>query len=163
MRNEIRGAGLLLDGSSRAVLQAERDEAVGRVVGRESDRHPITGDHANAEPAHAARELRSDLLPVFQRDLVATAAEDLIHAAGRLNQVVSRQIGSILPSFAPFEAQPSPVNAWESVRGAWGGRKLARCPRVGDRKGAPDCDPGASQIRPGLASLPARGEVAESG
>ncbi len=111
MKSEIRGSGLLLDGSSRAVLQAEGDEAVGRVVWREADRHAIAGDHTDAETAHTARQLRCDLLSVFERDLVATAAEDLVHAAGRLNEVVSRQIGSILPSLAPVEAQSAPVSA----------------------------------------------------
>ncbi len=74
-----------------AFPEPEGDEAVGRIVGRHADLDPIPGDHANPKAAHATRELRGHALTAFEGDLVAAAAEDLVHGSGRLNQVITCQ------------------------------------------------------------------------
>src|SRR5262245_36637002 len=76
-----------------AFAQAERDEAVRRIVGREPDLHAVARNHADPEPPHAARELCSDGLPRLERDLIATAAEDLLDGSVRLNEIFARQDG----------------------------------------------------------------------
>ncbi len=88
----------LLAGCGLAFLQTEGDEAMGRIVGREADGHSITGNHANTKTPHPPGELSRDLLPAFESNLIAATAENLVDATGRLNQVVSRQIESILPT-----------------------------------------------------------------
>jgi hypothetical protein len=62
-----------------------------RVVGREADLDAISRDHTDAEAPHAPGELRGDRLPAVELDLVATAAEDFLDGAGRLNQIVTGQ------------------------------------------------------------------------
>ncbi len=64
---------------------------MGRIVGREANGHAITGDHANPKAAHASRELSRYLLAVLERNLITTSAEDFVHAASRLNEIVTRQ------------------------------------------------------------------------
>jgi hypothetical protein len=82
----------LLAGRSLAFLEPERDEAMRGIIRRESDGDAVTGNHSNPESAHAPGELGRDLLVILERDLIATAAEDFIHAACRLNEIVARQI-----------------------------------------------------------------------
>jgi hypothetical protein len=65
---------------------------VGRVVRREADLHAIAGDHADAEAPHPAGQLGRHGLAAVERDLVAAAAENLLDRAGRLDQIVSRQM-----------------------------------------------------------------------
>jgi len=88
----------LLAGCGLAFFQAEGDEAVRRVVGRESYCDPVARDHANSEAAHSPGQLCSDLLSALESDLIAATAENLVDATGRLYQVISRQIESILPN-----------------------------------------------------------------
>ena len=71
---------------------------MGRVIGRKADRHAVTRNHANSEAAHSAGQLSSHLLAVFESNLIAATAENFVDATGRLNQVISRQIRSILPT-----------------------------------------------------------------
>jgi len=71
---------------------------MGRIVGRKADRHAITRNNANSESAHAAGQLSRHLLAVFESNLIAATAENFVDATGRLNQVISRQIRSILPT-----------------------------------------------------------------
>ena len=88
----------LLTGGGLAFLQPEGNEAVGRVVGRKADRHAITRDHANSESSHPAGQLSRYLMAVLERNLIAATAENFVDATGRLNQIISRQIESILPA-----------------------------------------------------------------
>jgi len=88
----------LLTGCGLAFLQPEGDEAVGRVVGRKADGHAITRDHANSESTHPAGQLSRHLMAVLERNLIAATAENFVDATGRLNQIISRQIESILPA-----------------------------------------------------------------
>src|SRR5262249_21610990 len=69
--------------------QPEGHEAVRRIVGREADLHAVAGDHADAETAHAAGELRGHGLTRIEGDLVAPAAEDLLHGARCLDEIVT--------------------------------------------------------------------------
>ncbi len=71
---------------------------MGRVVRRKSNRDAVAGNHANSEAAHAARELSRDLLSVLEGDLISATAENFIDTTGRLYQVVSCQIESVLPT-----------------------------------------------------------------
>ncbi len=95
---EAVGATRLLAGCGLAFLQAEGNEAMGRVVGRKTDRDPIARDHANSETTHPTRELSRNLLAALECNLIAATAENLVDATGRLYQVVSCQIESILPT-----------------------------------------------------------------
>jgi len=90
-------AGTIRGSGARRVLafaQAERDESVGRIVWREAHRNPVPRNDADAKASHASGELGSDRLPRLERDLIATPAEDLVHGARRLNQIISRQVFS---------------------------------------------------------------------
>ena len=115
---------------------------MGRVVGREPDSDSVTRNYANAEPAHAARQLRRHLLPILQRNLVAATAEDLVDASGRLYQVISSQIKSFLHRtleafftgifrvfFRIFELRGFQLSSLRSLRR---GRRLARGLRGGE-------------------------------
>jgi len=61
------------------------------IVRREAYGDPVARNHPDAKTAHSARELRGDDLARFQRDLIATAAEDLVDGSRRLNQIVPGQ------------------------------------------------------------------------
>jgi len=78
-----------------------------RVVGGEANRHAITRDHAYSESTHSAGELGRHLLAVLERDLIAATAENFVDATGRLNQVISRQIESILPTLDRVQTSSS--------------------------------------------------------
>ena len=100
----------LLTGSGLAFLQPEGNEAVGWVVGREADCHSISRDYSNSESPHAARQLSGHLLSVLESNLIAATAENLVDATGRLNQVISRQIALILPTFDPVRTSSSALD-----------------------------------------------------
>ena len=74
--------------------EAEGDEAVGRIVGRDAHLDAIAWDHPDAEAAHPPGELCRHGLAALENDPVAAAAEDLLDGPGRLDQIVSRQIVS---------------------------------------------------------------------
>ena len=48
---------------------------------------------ANAEPAHASGELRRDRLARLERELIAPAAENLLHGSVRLDEIFAGQDG----------------------------------------------------------------------
>jgi len=56
-------AEVLVAGRLLTFSQAEGDEAVGGVVGREADLDAVARNHPDAETAHTPRELRSHRLP----------------------------------------------------------------------------------------------------
>lgn len=70
---------------------AVEDEAVARIVGGNADRHTISGDDADPEPAHGAAELRREGLTVFEPDDEISAAAGLGHGAFEIRQIVLRQ------------------------------------------------------------------------
>ena len=67
---------------------------MGGIVGRETDRDAISGNHANAKASHPAGQLCSYFLPGLEGDLIAAAAQYLVDTAGGLDEVVSRQMGA---------------------------------------------------------------------
>ena len=71
---------------------------MGRVIGRKADRHAVTRNDANSEAAHSAGQLSGHLLVILESNLIAATAENFVDTTGRLNQVISRQIRSILPT-----------------------------------------------------------------
>src|SRR6188474_3425364 len=73
--------------------QAEGDEAVRGIVGREADLDAIARNHADPEPAHAPGQLRRHGLSRLERDLIAPAAEDLLDGSVRLDEIFSGQDG----------------------------------------------------------------------
>ena len=79
-------------GGVLAFPQAKRDEAVGGVVGGETDGDPIPGNDPDPETTHAPGELGRDDLARLEGNLIATSAEDLVDASRRLNQVISSQM-----------------------------------------------------------------------
>jgi hypothetical protein len=100
----------LLAGRGLAFFQAEGDEAVRRVIGRETNGHTIARDHSNPEASHSPGELCSHRLPALERNLIAATAENFVDATGRLYQVISRQIESILPAFDRVRTGVSPAD-----------------------------------------------------
>ncbi len=65
------------------------------IVRREAHGDPVTRNHPDAKTAHPARELRGDDLARFERDLIATPAEDLVDGPRRLNQIIPSQINTL--------------------------------------------------------------------
>ena len=88
------GARPLSRGGILPFPEAEGDEPVSGVVGRESHLDAVTGNHADAETPHATRQLGRHRLTRLEGDEVATAAEDLLDGTGRLNEVVAGQTES---------------------------------------------------------------------
>ena len=66
------------------------DQTVGRIVGRHGDGHPIARDDLDVIAAHAAADLRGELLALVGLDLEQAAGHHLFDGAFDLNQVVSR-------------------------------------------------------------------------
>ena len=150
---DVRG---LLAGRGLTFLEAEGDEAVGRIVGRETNGDAVARDHANPESAHPARELGRHHLAVLERDLIAPTAENLVDASGRLNQVITCQIDSVL-LLSPRAEGPVSEIAQASTR-----VRERRIPqKIEDLRGFPGRF--ACLNRGDRASLRARGEVAELG
>ena len=84
-----RANGALRSGSVLTFTQAEGDESVRRVIGGQAHRNSIPRNHANTKAPHAPGKLGGHALARLQGNLIATPAEDLVDAAGRLDQVVS--------------------------------------------------------------------------
>ena len=147
-------------GSGRVLTfpQPEGDEAMGRVIGGESNRDAIPWNHANPKATHAPGKLRGDHLAGFERDLVAASTEDLVDAAGRLNQVISCQMRV---SEGNEEARWAPRAS--AVRIAGGPLSGGAHPSTGDG-GRRENPPGGRQRGPnGMLGSSAPGEVPESG
>ena len=115
---------------------------MGRVVGREANCDPVAGNHSNSEAAHSARELSRNLLSVLEGDLISATAENLVDTTGRLYQVVSRQIESVLPTLrsgadrsVAGRSRPSPSRRPKSHRvlGSAQASTRARGRRIGPR------------------------------
>src|SRR5262249_4796673 len=69
---------------------AEDDQAVGRVVGRDRDCHPIAGDEGDVVAAQAPADLGEELHPVVALDPVVSARERLGDGALDLDEIVPR-------------------------------------------------------------------------
>jgi NAD+ synthase (glutamine-hydrolysing) len=73
---------------------AEDDQAVGRIVGRDGDRHAITGNDADVVAAHAAADLGEELHAVVALHAVVSAGERLGDGPLDLDEIVASQLSS---------------------------------------------------------------------
>ena len=84
---------VLYGSSSRDFLaSAERDDAPDGIVGRNAHGHAIAGDNLDPESAHAAAQLRQDLVPLVALHAVEAAAMDRDHRALHINQIILAQV-----------------------------------------------------------------------
>ena len=91
-------------------FETECDEAVCRIVGRKTNRDSVTGDHPNSKAPHPAGQLSRNLLSIFEGNLIAATAKNLVDTSGRLYQVISCQIESILPTLDRGRTEVSPAD-----------------------------------------------------
>ena len=75
---------------------AEGDDAPDGIVRRNADRHAITGNHFDAEAAHAAAELGQNFVAGVALHAVETAAVYRHDRALHINQIVLAQLLAVL-------------------------------------------------------------------
>jgi hypothetical protein len=72
----------------------EGDDAPYRIVGRNTDRHAISGHDLDAKAAHAAAELGEDLVSGIALHAVQTSAMHGHNSTLHVNQIILAQIAS---------------------------------------------------------------------
>src|SRR6476646_1415377 len=84
---------------------AEGDDAADRIVGGNADGHAIAGNDLDAEAAHAAAQLREDLVTLIALHAIEPAAVDGHDRTLNIYQIVLAQMCSFLQSI--IVPQPS--------------------------------------------------------
>ena len=77
--------------SHRKLSCAERDDPSNWIVGRDADRHAITGDNLDAEPAHPAAQLREHFVARIDLHPIQPAGVHRHHGALHVDQIVFAQ------------------------------------------------------------------------
>ena len=70
---------------------AESDDSPNGIVGRDADRHAITGDDFDAEPAHPAAQLREHFVARIDLHPIQPAGVHRDHGALHVDQIVFAQ------------------------------------------------------------------------
>ena len=72
--------------------RAEGDDASHWIVGRNPDSDPVPWHHFDAEPAHAAAQLRKNFVALIALHSIETAAMDSHYSALHVNEIVLTQL-----------------------------------------------------------------------
>ena len=83
---------------------AERDAALGQVVGRQLQRDLVTRQNADVVLAHLAAGVGNQLMAVFQRDAKARVGQDFRHGALHFNQFFFGHVLSFLNKYSVIGA-----------------------------------------------------------
>ena len=79
----------------RALLEAERDSALGEVVGRHFHVHAVAGEDADAVLAHLAGGVGEHFVVIVQLDPEHRIGEQLGHRPRKFNKVFFRHVASL--------------------------------------------------------------------
>jgi hypothetical protein len=74
------------------LASAEGDDAAHRIVGRDTDRHPVTGDDLDSKPPHATAQLREHFVALVALDAIKTTAVNRDDSTLYINQIVLAQL-----------------------------------------------------------------------
>ncbi len=66
---------------------AERDAALGQVVGRQFQRHLVTGQNADVVLTHLAVGVSDEFVTVIELDTIASVRQNFEHLACHFNQI----------------------------------------------------------------------------
>ena len=81
-------------GQASTLASAERDDAANRIVRRNTDGHPVSRHHFDAESPHPTAQLGQHFMARIYLHPIQTAAVNGDHGALDINQVVLAQMRS---------------------------------------------------------------------
>src|SRR5687768_10307701 len=84
------------ESSNRFLASAEGDDAADGIVRRDADSDAVPGHNLDAEPSHAAAQLRENFVSLVARDAIQAPAVDSHYGALHVDQIVLAQKLSFL-------------------------------------------------------------------